>query len=157
MSDNKVTAVMDQAVLDTIVSKLKEVRVLIPQLVILTPQERKGGLKMGDGSIPFVQKALEHAIQHPEIVPIFVDVAEFKKDVAYDAALKVIESHLCELTDNVSDTRLIVGGEAMYAALAIYNYVKQAVRQKVSSARGIYDDLKARFLLKKHDDVTTAV
>ena len=148
---------MDQAVLDTIVSKLKEVSVLIPQLLVLTPQERMGVMKMGDGSIPFVQKALEHALQHPEIVPAFVDVAEFKKDVAYDAALKVIETHLRELTDNVSDTRLIVGGEAMYAALAIYSYVKQAIKQNVSSAKGVYEDLKARFMLKKHDDVKTVI
>ncbi|MFZ4398500.1 MAG: hypothetical protein ACOYO1_00585 [Bacteroidales bacterium] len=49
-----------------------------------------------------------------------------------------------------------MGGEAMNAALAIYSYVKQAVKQKVSSARDIYEDLKARFLLKKLDDVTTA-
>jgi hypothetical protein len=148
---NKVSSSIDQVTLDKIINNLKEARALIPELIVLTPKERMGGVKMGDGSIPFVQKTLEHAIQHPEIVPGFVDVEEFKKDVEYDAALRTIETHLTELADNISDTRLVAGGEAMFAALSVYNYVKQSVKQNISSAKGIYDDLKNRFMFKKHD------
>ncbi|MFZ4398501.1 MAG: hypothetical protein ACOYO1_00590 [Bacteroidales bacterium] len=63
----------DQAVLDTIVSKFKS------QILVLTPHKRMGGMKMRAGSIPFVKKILEHALQHQEIVSAFVDLAELKK------------------------------------------------------------------------------
>jgi hypothetical protein len=157
MADNKVSATLDQATINKIIDLIKEAKGLLPASVSLTQDDRMKGIKMGDGSVNFVLNTFSKSVQHPELVPSFVDINEFGKDVKYDAALRDIEDHVTELANLISDTRMVVGGEAMFAALSVYGFVKQAVKQRIPSAKGVYDELKTRFMFKKHDDVTPLV
>ena len=153
MIKNEVSGVMNQDTLDKILNVLDEAYALIPVLTTLSVQQRMENIKMGDASIPFVQKAYEEGKSNADLLPSFVDLTEFKKDIDYDAALMQIEIRLSKLNERVSDTRMVVGSEAMNAALAIYNYVKQAVKQNIPGAKTAHENLKARFMYKKHDDV----
>ena len=153
MINNEVSGVIDQTTLDKILQNLDDAYAQIPVLITLSVQQRKEHYKMGDASIPFVQKAHEEGKSNLDLVPPFVDLSEFKKDIDYDAALMQIEIRLTKLSERVSDTRMVVGSEAMNAALAIYNYVKQAVKQNIPGAKSAHENLKARFMHKKHDDV----
>ena len=155
MIENKISETIDQAKLDEIIALLKKAEELIPKLISLSVQQRRESFKMGDGSIPFVQKAYEEAKNNANLVPSFVNMNELKKDIDYDAALRQIEMVVTILAERVSDTRMVVGSEALNGALAIYNFVKQAVKQNIPGSKSVQENLKARFMFKKHDDVVS--
>jgi len=156
MIANEVSGSIDQLTLDKILADLNEVYSLIPVMVALTPQQRQEKLKMGDASIPFVQKAFEEAKSNEALRPSFVDLAEMKKDIDYDAALMKIEILLTKIADGISDTRMVVGSEALNASLAIYGFVKQASKQNIPGAKAAQENLKSRFMYKKHDETVAS-
>ena len=101
--------------------------------------------KMGDGSVPFVTKAMEYAESNATFVPGFVNVTELKKDVDAVNTLTLFLRQLDEIHDLVEDTIMLAGSEAYVAALAFYNAVKLGARMNIPGAEPIYDDLKQRF------------
>ena len=118
---------------------------LKPHLQALTPKERQVLPKMGDGTLPFVQKALDYAITNAQFVPGYIDVPELKVDVDAVGTLLNLVRPMSQVTQNLDDTTMLCGSEAYVAALAIYNSVKQAAKMKVPGAQPIYEDLKQRF------------
>lgn len=116
-----------------------------PYLIALTPGERKSLPKMSDGTLPFVQKALDYAKASSQFVPTYIDVPELQVDVAATESLLAMERPLEQLTQQLSDTVMLSGSEAYVAALAYYNSVKQAAKMKVPGAEQIYNDLRQRF------------
>jgi hypothetical protein len=49
------------------------------------------------------------------------------------------------VSEGIDDTVMVAGSEAYQAALVFYNAVKAAAAQDIPGAKGVYDDLKARF------------
>jgi len=118
---------------------------LAPFLVALNPNERRTLPKVSDGTLPFVQKALEYAQTNAQFVPAYVDVAELKTDVDAVSTLLQFLRPLEQLFEILDDTVMLSGSEAYVAALAFYNSVKQATKMKVPGAEPIYNDLLQRF------------
>lgn len=116
-----------------------------PYLKALTKEERKTLLKMGDKSIPFVEKVIEYTESEPEFVPPYMNAVELKNDFAAFTALNQVFRPLTEQASNVNDTMLLTGHDAYKVALQFYNYVKQAAKNNVPNAKSIYEELKKRF------------
>jgi len=123
-------------------------------LVTLTPEERHFYAKMGDKSVAFVDKALELAALYPQLLPAFVNVVEFKKDVDAVKVMKTILRQLEEITVLLDDSILMAGSEAYTAALSIYIAAKDAARRDVTGAKIVADELKVRFPGKKSKEIT---
>jgi hypothetical protein len=155
MVENKISAEIDEVTLNKILDNLDEATNLIPMLTSLSVKQRIENCKMGEGSVVFVKGSHQQAVDDDNLRPPYVDLAEMKKDINYDAALNQIEIKITKLAERVSDTRIVVGSEAMNAALAIYNYIKMCVKQNIPGAKSAYDQLKTRFMYKKHDDIAT--
>src|SRR5689334_4183184 len=82
MQENRVSIKLPQAELQKALDAAKVIHdTLKPYLVALTPEDRMALPKMKDGTLPFVQKALDYAKSNTQFVPAFVDVAELKVDV----------------------------------------------------------------------------
>jgi hypothetical protein len=156
MIENKISATIDQVTLDKIITLLNDAYVLIPSMTTLSVQQRKESFKMGDGSAVFAKDSYNEAKGNSILKPPFVELDEMKNDLDYDAALKEIEFKVIMISERLSDTRMVVGSEAMNAALAIYNYIKQCVVQNIPGSKSAYDNLKKRFIYKKHDEVNPA-
>jgi len=122
---------------------------LIPVLKALKPEERLELAKMGDKSVAFVNKSHEYATANPELVPQFLDMTEFKKDVKAVNDLTSINTALQQLVDLTSDSILLAGSDAYKASLMFYDMVKTANKSNVPKAGTIYDDLSERFPAKK--------
>ena len=118
---------------------------LLPVLRSLKPEDRHELPKMGDKTVAFVQKTLEHCASSPELAPQFLNVAEFKADVAAVESLRALHGPLSQITDALSDTMLMAGSDAYAAALMYYSSVKSAKKSNVAKAGTIYDDLSDRF------------
>lgn len=114
-------------------------------MIALTKEERMVLPKMGDKSVTFVEKALEHALANPTLVPPYVNVAELQKDVVAVQSLLKVLNPLLQLCEGIDDTIMQAGSEAYSASLAFYATVKGAVKSGVPMAKSIEDDLSQRF------------
>jgi hypothetical protein len=118
---------------------------LLPHLVKLSPEERQELLKMGDKTIAFVQKSLEHCKSNPDLVPPFVNVNELAVDLAAVETIRNIYQPMLQITNALSDTMAFSGSEALSASLIFYSSVKNATRSRNQKAETIYNDLATRF------------
>jgi len=146
MQDNRVSISIPQADLKKVVDAVKLVSdILNPFLVALTPDERQNLPKMSDGTLPFVQKALDYAMTNKQFVPAYIDLGELQIDVEATKVLLDIQRPLNQLTELLNDTVMLCGSEAYIASLGFYNSVKQASKMKVQGAEPVYKDLLHRF------------
>lgn len=114
-------------------------------LISLTPLERTRLLKLGDKTIPFVEKVIEYASTNPKLVPDFMNLENLQTDYKAVNDLNTILRPLEQLVNGIKDTIAKSGGECFSASLVFYNYMKQATANGVPDAETIYDDLKKRF------------
>ena len=116
-----------------------------PWRIVQTPEQRKGGMHLGDKSFGFADKVEDYMVQNPGLVPAYIDVEAFKNDVAIVRDLQKIIRRLAPLTQSLEDTVSLAGQEAMVSAIAFYGAVKAAAKNNVPGAQVIYDDLKQRY------------
>lgn len=134
---------------------LKEVRQAIttiqqklPFLITLSTIERKRLFKMGDKRLAFVQTSLNAAQSNQNILPASFDLNGFSNDYRLATSLMEIEMLLNQLSEQVDDTLLAVGSEAMTSSLTVYDYVKTAAK-KTPGLKGIAEQLGTLFRAMK--------
>lgn len=132
-----VTAVQEAS--NVIVTQLK------PYLIALSKEERKTLPKMGDKTIPLVEKVVEFTGSAPEFVPSYMDVQELKNDFGAVSTLNLLYRPLLEVVSNMSDTILSAGSDSYKMALKYYDSVRMAAKNNVPNAKVIYDGLRKRF------------
>jgi hypothetical protein len=118
---------------------------LLPNLVTLTPETRKNLAKIGDRSLPFVNKTADYVKTKPEFMPPFVSAEDMQKALASMELLTEYNRIVDQLNQQLGDTLILAGNQAYTAALAYYNSVKMAVKLNQPGAALIYDDLSQRF------------
>ena len=133
----------DMAEINSAISVLKTK--LLPALRVLKPEDKGELAKMGDKTVAFVQKSLEHCAANPELTPGFLDVREFTSDVRAVESLRSIHAPLAQITEALNDTMTMAGSDAYAAALIFYNSVRTAQKSNVAKAGTIYQDLSVRF------------
>ncbi|MBN2743987.1 MAG: hypothetical protein JXR39_08855 [Marinilabiliaceae bacterium] len=143
--ENKVSITLAAAAITNITTALATIEKNLPALINLTADDRKALPKMGDKTLAFVSKALEYAKQNPTLVPTFLNMAEFEKDVTAASSLNTVLKPLQQLTEKLDDTTLQAGSEAYSAALVFYASIKSAAKAGVPGVKTINDDLQARF------------
>ncbi len=143
--DNQVSAILNQTDLDEIRSAVELIQSKLTFLVNLTPLERQTYSKMGDKTVAFVQKSLEHAKENQNLVPPFMNLDEFKKDMNLIRNLSKVLRPINQLSEGLDDTIMLAGHESYQAALIFYNSVKMARKMNIHGVDSVYDDLKERF------------
>ena len=118
---------------------------LSPHLIALSPTERQRIPKMGDGTLPFVEKVMEYAKEDDKFLPPFVPIDELEKDWAAVKKLLPVLRDLQQMQSNLDDTVMMAGSEAYVGALSYYNSVKYAAKVNIADAKVIFDDLQRRF------------
>jgi len=145
-TQNQISIVIPQAVIDTVTTKLKECKIaLAPYLQGLTMQEREDLFKMGDKTVATVQKTKAYVVSNPEFVPNYMDKVEFLKDEAVVSQLNPIVNLSKQLFTDADDTVMLAGSEALQNAMLYYGQVREAHSKGVPTAKPIYEDLSERF------------
>ena len=116
----------------------------LPVLITLSVTERKRLFKMGDKRLTFVQTSLNAAQSNQNILPASFDLNAFSNDYQLATALMEIEMLLNQLSEQVDDTLMAVGSEAMTSSLTVYDYVKTAAK-KTPGLKGIGEQLGTLF------------
>jgi len=144
MPYQNISAQLAAADIQAIKDAAAAIRAKLPFLITLTTEERKRIFKTGPDSVSFVQNSLQAAKNNPTIVPGSFDSAGFESDTNLFAALTEVNTVVAQLASQIDDTRLAVGGEAMQAATAVYNYVKAAAKT-TPGLKPVADQLGERF------------
>jgi hypothetical protein len=129
----------------SILTKLNDSKALLPFLVNLTKDEKRGLQSLSPGNEPFVTKALTYAEANAGLVPPYLNVPEFRKDYNLAVALQALLQVASPLQESMEDTAAAVGHEAYQAALTFYASVQKAAELNVPGADTIADDLAQRF------------
>jgi hypothetical protein len=130
MSYQNISAQLSDKDLNDIRAAIALIHQKLPFLVNLTKKERRQLFKMGDKSLTFVSDGVVAAQQNPGILPSAFDLPEYQQDFALAQHLNEILMELQQLTEEVDDTLMAVGSEAMQSSLAVYDYVKTAAKHQ---------------------------
>jgi len=129
--------------MQTELKKVKEM--LLPFMSTLSKEDRMSLPKMGEKSLSFVTKSYELSQQHPELLPGYISLEDFKIDVADATGLLPVKDLLTQMLDLVNDTAMLAGSEAYSQALLFYSNAKQASKNNVPGAKAVFNELKSRF------------
>ena len=143
--ENKISITISPEVENAILEAILSIEAKLPMLINLSLEDRHNIPKLGDKTLAFVTKSLEYAKQNPAIVPTFLDVAEFEKDVNAMIAIDRILKPTRQLLEKMDDTTMLAGSEAYSAALIFYGSLKGASKANVPGMKSVYEDLQARF------------
>jgi len=118
---------------------------LLPHLKTISTQDKMEMAKMGDKSFALVVKGLEYTLKTPALVPPFLDIEAYQRDVAAVTLLRGLLQDLEVILRAVEDTLTVAGAEALQATLMFYNSSKQGAKANIPNAAVIYSDLSTRF------------
>jgi hypothetical protein len=118
-------------------------------LIGLTEDERSTFVRLGDKNLAHVQKALGYAEQNPHLIPNYIQINEWRRDLQTVTALTELLRHLNQLTQKLEDSLRLAGDEAYGAASAFYKSVMAADQSGIPGAKAIYNDLAARFTCRR--------
>ncbi|WP_202927847.1 hypothetical protein [Cyclobacterium roseum] len=142
-TNNSISIQIPEAELTSIREALNTLKTTLgPYLIALTPARRQTVPKMSDGTIPFVEKAMEYAQEDGQFLPPYVQLQEMEKDWMTVKNLMPVLRDLQQLESNLNDSVMMAGSEAYDS---YYNSVKYGARINVADAKVIYEDLRQRF------------
>jgi hypothetical protein len=155
MSYQNITASLSPADIKEIKAALQTIHAKLPFLVTLSAEERRKMVKMGDKSLAFVNNSATAAQSNRNILPATFNVEELLKDYYLAIALTEVLTSMRQLTEQVDDTLLAVGSEAMSSSLTVYNYVKTASKT-TPGLKTLAEQLGERFKAIKGRPTKTA-
>lgn len=135
--------------LQAIRQAIATIQAKLPFLITLSTIERQRLFKMGDKRMTFVQTSLNAAQSNRNILPASFNLEAFSNDYQLALALMEIEMSLNQLSEQIDDTLLAVGSEAMTSSLTVYDYVKTAAK-KTPGLKGIAEQLGTLFRAMKN-------
>lgn len=101
----------------------------------MTADQKQRAVRMGDGSIPFVDKAIEIADGNPGILPRWFDLDEVKRDRFAADRFRSLRLKLMQLQELCANAEVAHGSDAMAGGLDIYHFAKSAEGVGVDSMR----------------------
>nr|WP_322714946.1 hypothetical protein [Nostoc sp. ChiSLP03a]MDZ8216232.1 hypothetical protein [Nostoc sp. ChiSLP03a] len=144
MAYQNIAATLSPQDIQEIKAALQTVQRKMPFLITLSTEERRKLVKMGDKSLAFVNNSITAAQSNREILPATFDVEELVQDYQLAAALTELLISMQQLTEQVDDTLMAVGSEAMTSSLTVYDYVKTASK-KTPGLKIVAEQLGERF------------
>ncbi|MCC5628180.1 hypothetical protein [Nostoc sphaeroides] len=144
MSYQNIAAALSPQDIQEIKAALQTVQQKMPFLITLSTEERRKLVKMGDKSLAFVNNSVTAAQSNREILPATFDVEELVRDYQLATALTELLISVQQLAEQVDDTLMAVGSEAMTSSLTVYDYVKTASK-KTPGLKTVAEQLGERF------------
>ncbi len=130
---------------NSVVQKVTEIEALLPFLVGLPPDERRTAPKMGDASVPFVERALMYSKDQSSENPHYIETASLQRDYFLYQQLGRIKGILEPLMRKVNDSHMLLGAQSYQTARLYYKYLGTEVKAGVAGAEAMYRDLSERF------------
>ena len=144
--ENLISVDFNPAEIGQISAALDSIKGIIMNKVInLTPEQRMEFAKVGNERSNFIVKVQGYMTQRPDLVPNYIDQAEFQKDINARQAILPLLNKVNEIQEMFNDTNLLLGNDVFNTAIAFYRNVKIASQQNVPGSTNIYQDLQYDF------------
>jgi len=118
---------------------------LKPTLLSLNDGDRRALPRIGAKHEVLITKALHYARTNPELLPGFIDVEEYQRDVDALQILTPYRQALGQLLQMLDDTIDQARSEGYAAGLAAYQMSKTGAKLNQPGAMAVRDDLAACF------------
>lgn len=120
--------------------------VLQGKTINLTPEQRQQYGSIAEQNKLFVNKAKSYMEQYPQYVPPFLDKPEYDKDFAARQQLESRMQKMNSLTEQLSDTKILLDFDNYHNSLTFYRNVKYLSSENVPGTNVIYNDMKQFFI-----------
>jgi len=144
MSQNLISATLSVEDASEVLQLLTSAKAKLNFLSKLQTGEIVNLIKVGNAYLPFIEKAYQTVIAHPEILPSVFDKEEFLRDYALLIALRPILNQINELAESIQKTFTAAGSDSLVQALEVYAIVKQN-KDKVPGLSVIADEMGVFF------------
>jgi hypothetical protein len=132
--DNRISADITAAVKTQILTKVQEIRDLLPFMVNLTPEDKQSIPSIRTARAGMIEIFLPQMTANPSLVPTYVNMTNLASDRKLYGDLQDIASAVGVLFEGLTETQLVAGSDMYLAYLAYYNNVKEAARRNVPGA-----------------------
>jgi hypothetical protein len=96
-----------------------------------------------------VEKSVQYTDERPDLVPSYLDIPEFKKDLKLARQLRELLLMLNPVVEKISDSYLAAGVDAYEAARRLYSHIKAASESGAPGTDSIAAELKKRYVRRK--------
>lgn len=148
MNQNLISAQLSAQDAAAVQTNLSEAKARLGFLLSLQTEDMTTLFKVGNAYLPFIDKAYQTVLTHPEILSGVFDKEEFLKDYALLSTLRPIFNQINELAESIQKTFTAVGSDALVAALDVYSAVKQN-KEKVPGLAVTADEMAVFFKKSK--------
>jgi hypothetical protein len=144
MSQNLISATLSAEDAAAVIDNLSEAKSRLSFLLSLQTEDMITLFKAGNAYLPFIDKAFQAMLSHPEIIPPVFNKEEFERDYQLLSALRPIFNQINEMAEGIQKTFTAVGSDALAGALEVYNAVKQN-KDKVPGLAATADEMAVFF------------
>ena len=138
---NWLSATLSSEEAEAAITGLKGIEAALPFAVTLQKDERMAVPKVGAKTMEFSKKAYQYAEKNPELVPSFVDMAEFKNDIELAEHLETILNHLVPLTMKLKDSVALARADCYDHGRRVYHNSKASADAGVPGASAVASEL----------------
>ncbi len=142
---NNVSIVISDEPMRNIQTGMQMITDNLPKLNTLTPDQRQTIPEMVDKTVAFVNKSIGYAKQNSLVVPKYLNMEEYTKDVDAINNLFKVAAPINKLAEKLDDTLMMAGSEAYAESLVLYSALKGAIAAGETGLKTVYDDLSTRF------------
>lgn len=155
MISKTISAELTQETETTVLQDLDTVSDMLPFLVNLSREDRKRIFYMSRKKLDFMERSLRYAQENPLIVPPYLDMTEFVKDVNLRTQLYRIFDKVNTFHKRLKDTLSVLEAEAYEASRNFYAAVKVAAQRGEKGAEEIVKDLHYHYKQQKSEEKAT--
>lgn len=119
--------------------------VLKDKTINLTPEQRQQYSRINEQNKLFVNKAKLIMEQNPTLVPSFIDKEEYDKDFAAREALEQRLLQLKGLTEQMSDTKILLDYDNYHDSITFYRNIKYLAGENVPGTTALHKEMAQFF------------
>ncbi len=119
--------------------------VLKGKTVKLSPDECRQYGSIAEQNKLFVNKCKEMMEQYPQHIPSFLDKEEYDRDFAARNQIEIRLQRLKNLTEQLSDTKVLLDHDNYFNSLTFYRNIKFLSKENIPGIKSIFDGLSQFF------------
>jgi hypothetical protein len=154
MSQNLVSLSFTQADVDAIDDALATLEAQFARLIVLSPDDKRGMVRMGGKSEAFCRQTLIVLEQNSHIVPPGLDLVGAAQDLTALDLLRPRFNRLRQLAGRAEDTEAALGSDLM--SMALEGYALAKVLGKGAELETLKNAMSARFSRRSRSRVEVA-
>lgn len=140
----------DMAVMSQCFSQIRQ---LIPSTAKLNASERRSIFKLSDNRIEFVEHAFQKMRTNPSLVPSYLDITSAQRLLHLYNQLNEIGAEIQKLQEQIENTKLQAGNQAMILSKMFYHQTKNAATMGLKDAKDISTELHSLYAVGRNAKV----